>query len=418
MNRTEFIKKSSKTLALGLLTHFSLLGGGAITVKANAGGDISCESQEKDNCQENNHPHADDCQPPPNNTPDNCPGGMPLVDVCDPSPPRSEPDLCPGEGEADECTSGEREEDLCMTEVLENDECLDASAPATDQCESGRFPADECESGLNNVDACPSGVNADDVCRPDGGEGEDICPGGGNNVDNCLPTPAPGAPATGEGGDVCPKGGLWWLTGKEDDCRPVGEEPPDKCGAIPFFGTWDDDSCIAGTGAGQGENGENDWCSSWGGLASDVCIDGKPESDLCASRKPKNGTNDTCPGGGSDVDDCNAVSDDYCSELDPTSDECHLVITDPDECPGGALDADVCRADVDPDECAIAAETDECNPVAPFSDPDECPTHNSKSDECIHVQDTDECPPANDVCIKSPSGGLDICTATAPDNPE
>jgi len=34
MNRAEFIKKGFKALALGLLTHFTLLGGGTVNAKA------------------------------------------------------------------------------------------------------------------------------------------------------------------------------------------------------------------------------------------------------------------------------------------------------------------------------------------------------------------------------------------------
>jgi hypothetical protein len=425
MNRSEFIKRSSKALALGLLTHFSLLGGAVVAKAADGEGSIPCESQAQDNCQENNHPLSDDCQPPPNSTPDNCPGGMPMEDICDPAPPRAEMDLCPGEGDADECPTGAREEDLCMTEIPENDECLDANAPTnaavTDQCESGRYPADECEAKTENFDKCPSGrtsdTNPDDECAKTGGrDNGDSCPGGGVDMDTCQPVTM--------AGDECSFGGTHTWKGigdpNEDDCTSAGPLA-DICSAVPIHGFpphVEDDSCQNGINANG--NGYTDWCSPSGNgvFASDTCITGTKDDDLCVSRSSLDGMNDVCPGGGSDVDDCNAVSDDYCSELDPNSDECRMEITDPDECPGGEPDADVCNTDIDPDECAIAARTDYCNPTPPFSDPDECPTHNSKSDECHRAQDPDECRLAGDVCTKSKYGGLDICTAALPDNPE
>jgi hypothetical protein len=153
----------------------------------------------------------------------------------------------------------------------------------------------------------------------------------------------------------------------------------------------EDDSCQEGTN-GNG-NGYTDWCSAlvYGRIASDVCIDGKPENDICVSKSSTDGMNDVCPGGGKDVDDCNAVSDDYCLANLPESDTCSAY--SPDECPGGGMNWDICLpVTYDKDECTSVELTDACYPNSPQYEEDECPTKTALSDKCRpFFGDTDEC---------------------------
>lgn len=325
MNRSDFIKKSSKFLAIGTLAHFALLGDTKSSPPWWGDGGV---------CP----PTRDDCQPGASGgATDNCPGGED-DDVCNPN--GNEPDLCPGEAPpADVCDDGRRAEDICNVEIPQADTCEESkNGVSADQCESGVNANDECLRGTNNHDECPSAIAQDDTCKPNGNDEEDgdICPGGGGDMDNCVPSMEPS-------GDVCPSGG-WYPD--EDDCRNPPDTPPDACYVFS------DDSCTNGTNLSGGA-GQDDWCEVRRGPdASDVCIDGSPAQDLCLSGAIDDGHHDTCPGGDNGVDDCHSGSQDYCFGGKDDNDVCGGTAQNPDECPGGGAERDRCGT--------VAGDSDEC----------------------------------------------------------
>lgn len=304
-SRRVFLSKTGKLIALAAFGHFTLLGGNAFA--------------------------ADDA----------CPGGLPAADTCN-APDNS--DKCPGEAApADECPStGERSADECNTGKADADICNETADPASDQCESGNTSDDKCVSE-GEGDHCPTGQAPEDACPDDGGlDDGDVCLGGGSTTNGQEQDTCDG------GGDECTPGSGDGPGGPEGDaCRESPETPADECTLT------DDDVCYNGTNGGGmmmgGGDGGNDACDS---LGSDQCNDGSPEQDSCTQEgMDSSGQYDTCPGGGTSVDTCEAgVSPDYCG-ADPDSDECGAP-ADADQCPGGTAPADSCPGGSAPeDEC-------------------------------------------------------------------
>jgi hypothetical protein len=153
ISRRIFINRIGKIIALGALSHFTLLTGTAFA--------------------------ADD----------SCPGGLPADDTC--NPPDND-DKCPGEEPpADECPAdGKKPEDVCNTGGSTADKC-DPLEYGSDQCESGKPLDDQCPPNGNvKLDVCPTGRFDTDECPPNGTEAEgDYCPGGdpANGMDTCEP---------------------------------------------------------------------------------------------------------------------------------------------------------------------------------------------------------------------------------------
>lgn len=136
----------------------------------------------------------------------------------------------------------------------------------------------------------------------------------------------------------------------------------------------DDDCCPNGKNVGYSlsANGFDDWCTGdW--RASDECTTGTDEDDLCVSTENANGAFDVCPGGSSEVDRCDDVSDDYCVTGIEGSDECPDGLPANDECAGGLPAEDGCYKSV--------AGSDECVPGNSGSDQLSCVS--LSLDECF-----------------------------------
>lgn len=362
-SRRSFIQRLTQVLAYGGLTHF------AFSKLANADesstpGFISCPGGRsgKDDCKINSKGVETD----------RCPGGGPAEDVC--LPAQGLKDECPGERwPQDECPpSGDRAEDVCNTGLPEADVCdpvILIGGESPDQCPAQNASTDVCrETDAVMFDVCWSGLPNDDACAPDGGFETDECPGGGSDVDTCTSESA---------GDACTPDSQY--PGNADDCKSADlcglDETPDRCsnGTNSHTGIGDDDVC--------------GYVSEKAGYASDTCLDGsadqdlcdgslldnsgRPEEDVCIVKNAKEtGTEDICHPDAYSM--THKGSDDYCYLGLPPSDVCNPSVGDMDECPGGITEAD---------ECLLGAYPE-----------DECPGGKSDVDFCFLPEfDTDEC---------------------------
>ncbi|MDD2459790.1 MAG: hypothetical protein PHT98_01765 [Kiritimatiellae bacterium] len=332
VSRRHFAGGIAKMVGLGVFAHFKLLGGDGLATTL---------------------PSPETCDPVAGIT-DDCPGGVDAEDVCS----FLDPDKCPGENPPqDYCPSnGDRNEDVCNSGLKTADVCNEAEKLDSDQCESGTTADDVCDANSPR-DNCPNGQKSMDYCPPNGTIAQgDKCFGGGHMTngeeqDECD---------TGKvaDGDDCPPRTIPWLigTGDENDCHEVNGESQDECTLT------DDDTCINGQNHPEGAGGD-DFCDTspndgpGQSTGSDQCIDGTPEQDVCngQGQVEQDGLGDSCPGGSSAVDTCEAGvpnDDDYCPGGTDAFDECPDGSPEKDDCPGGGRTEDKCPNGLPPeDEC-------------------------------------------------------------------
>lgn len=216
ISRRHFVSRIGKIIALGALSHFTLLAG-----KAYAADDLCPDGTPADLCPDGT-PAQDVCKPPGNA--DNCPDGTPAKDDC--KTDSGAEDVCfSGEDPQDKCelnggvasgdvcwgggaTTNGHEQDTCQGGVGDecqgpggswwgrgHDRCKEAPERPKDVC--NEFDDDTCYSGTNAgrgrnggddwcnttvaTDACYDGTDAQDLCAPT----DPINPRGGTE-DTCY----------------------------------------------------------------------------------------------------------------------------------------------------------------------------------------------------------------------------------------
>ena len=363
ISRRAFSGKLLKIMALGTLSHFSLLG------IANAA------------------PKPKKPKKPKKTKGDACPGGLITDDLCLPG---TDPDKCPGEmPSADYCPpDGNSKEDECNTGVVAADTC-NPKFSKSDKCESGSVADDKCDA-TNTRDNCPTGQSPEDFCAPPYGlKDGDKCLGGGAFTNDKFQDICKPVGSGLKGGDECtagtfqavrnyPEGDVCYKKFPGDTWDECSDNIKDVCSKIK------DDVCYDGTNTKPGVGG-NDWCdpSPWpivGSTGSDQCNDGTPAQDVCngAGFTGEDGLWDSCPGGGTAVDTCHPDppinSDDYCLGGLPSNDECKPEVGDKDECPGGLPAVDDCPTGAAPeDECTSEGGCAGGDQEGPFPPVDSCP---------------------------------------------